>query len=114
VFSAGAAVVVASAASSMTGSVDAEEKRPLVAAADAEKGVATKQDAAGASFHLLVQQYKIPLIILYYGLCSSTLIVINKVAVHNITVSALLATLMGLVVTLYKTDICCSSRTCKA
>lgn len=27
---------------------------------------------------------KVPLILLYYGLCSSTLIVINKVAVHNL------------------------------
>ncbi|WIA34583.1 hypothetical protein OEZ86_012903 [Tetradesmus obliquus] len=32
----------------------------------------------------MVQQYKIPLILLYYGFCSSTLIVINKVAVHNL------------------------------
>jgi hypothetical protein len=28
----------------------------------------------------------VPFIILYYGLCSSTLIVINKVAVHNLKV----------------------------
>jgi hypothetical protein len=31
-----------------------------------------------------MQRYKIPLILLYYGFCSSTLIVINKVAVHNL------------------------------
>lgn len=30
------------------------------------------------------QKYKIPLILAYYGLCSSTLIVINKVAVHTL------------------------------
>jgi hypothetical protein len=30
--------------------------------------------------------YRVPFIILYYGLCSSTLIVINKVAVHNLKV----------------------------
>lgn len=64
----------------------ADEKQPLVAA-DPEKGSSGKLDGPGASFHLFVQQYKIPLIVLYYGLCSSTLIVINKVAVHNITVS---------------------------
>lgn len=29
-------------------------------------------------------KYKIPLILLYYGLASSTLIVINKLAVHNV------------------------------
>jgi hypothetical protein len=69
----------------MTGTVD-EEQQPLVAA-DHEKGSVGKADQSGASFHLLVKQYKIPLIILYYGLCSSTLIVINKVAVHNIKVS---------------------------
>lgn len=62
---------------------DMDEKQPLVG--DPEKG---KHDGGpGSSVHLLLQQYKIPLIILYYGLCSSTLIVINKVAVHNITVS---------------------------
>ena len=70
----------------LPGSMKSEEQQPLVAA-DPEKGSANKQDGAGASLHLFVQQYKIPLIILYYGLCSSTLIVINKVAVHNITVS---------------------------
>lgn len=32
----------------------------------------------------LMNLYKVPLILFYYGLCSSTLIVINKVAVHNI------------------------------
>jgi hypothetical protein len=68
----------------MTGTLD-EEQQPLVAA-DSEKGSVGKPDQSGASFHLLVKQYKIPLIILYYGLCSSTLIVINKVAVHNIKV----------------------------
>jgi hypothetical protein len=31
-----------------------------------------------------VLRYKIPLILLYYGFCSSTLIVINKVTVHNL------------------------------
>lgn len=65
---------------------DADEKQPLVPA-DPEKAIQGKLEGPGASFHLLVQQYKIPLIILYYGLCSSTLIVINKVAVHNIRVS---------------------------
>eukprot|EP00878_Enallax_costatus_P044295 GHUV01052761.1.p1 GENE.GHUV01052761.1~~GHUV01052761.1.p1 ORF type:complete len:131 (+),score=16.67 GHUV01052761.1:452-844(+) len=30
------------------------------------------------------QNHKIPLILAYYGLCSSTLIVINKVAVHTL------------------------------
>lgn len=69
----------------MTGTLD-EEQQPLVAA-DHEKGSVGKPDQSGASFYLLVKQYKIPLIILYYGLCSSTLIVINKVAVHNIKVS---------------------------
>jgi GDP-mannose transporter len=33
---------------------------------------------------LLLQSWKIPLILVYYGLCSSTLIVINKVAVHTV------------------------------
>eukprot|EP00775_Hariotina_reticulata_P005741 gene5741-5981_t len=33
---------------------------------------------------LLLQKWKVPLIVLYYGLCSSTLIVINKVAVHTV------------------------------
>jgi hypothetical protein len=65
---------------------DMEEKQPLVSV-DPEKGSPGNQDGAGTSLHLFVQQYKIYLIILYYGLCSSTLIVINKVAVHNITVS---------------------------
>lgn len=32
----------------------------------------------------LLSKYKIPLILLYYGLASSTLIVINKLAVHNV------------------------------
>lgn len=35
----------------------------------------------------LVQQHWIPAIIVNYSLCSSTLIVINKVAVHNLAVS---------------------------
>jgi hypothetical protein len=64
---------------------DMDEKQPLVG--DAEKGSISKHEGGpGSSIPLLMQQYKIPLIILYYGLCSSTLIVINKVAVHNITV----------------------------
>lgn len=32
----------------------------------------------------MVEKYKIPLILIYYGLCSSTLIVINKLAVHSV------------------------------
>lgn len=32
----------------------------------------------------LYSKYKIPIIVLYYGLASSTLIVINKLAVHNV------------------------------
>lgn len=43
-----------------------------------------KQGGSLDSFQQLVQQWKIPLILCYYGLCSSTLIVINKVAVHNL------------------------------
>lgn len=39
---------------------------------------------APSSLTQLWQEYKIPLIVIYYGVCSSTLIVINKVAVHNL------------------------------
>lgn len=41
-----------------------------------------------AAYGKQTQDYRIPFIILYYGLCSSTLIVINKVAVHNLQVTA--------------------------
>jgi hypothetical protein len=39
------------------------------------------QDRSWATF---MQTWKIPLILGYYGFCSSTLIVINKVAVHTL------------------------------
>jgi hypothetical protein len=39
------------------------------------------QDRSWTTF---MQTWKIPLILAYYGFCSSTLIVINKVAVHTI------------------------------
>jgi hypothetical protein len=39
------------------------------------------QERSWASF---MQTWKIPLILAYYGFCSSTLIVINKVAVHTL------------------------------
>eukprot|EP00879_Flechtneria_rotunda_P005403 GHRR01005694.1.p1 GENE.GHRR01005694.1~~GHRR01005694.1.p1 ORF type:complete len:363 (+),score=47.19 GHRR01005694.1:572-1660(+) len=38
----------------------------------------------GTPWSQLLQTWKIPLILFYYGLCSSTLIVINKVAVHTV------------------------------
>lgn len=44
----------------------------------------TKKAGNNSSLQQLMQQYKIPLILCYYGLCSSTLIVINKVAVHTL------------------------------
>lgn len=78
---------------SMTGSVD-EEKQPLVKGDLEKASLGVKQDGISPSLQLLLQQHKIPLIILYYGLCSSTLIVINKVAVHNITVRAATADLL--------------------
>jgi hypothetical protein len=43
--------------------------------------------AAGAMEHRRAA-YRVPFILLYYSLCSSTLIVINKVAVHNLKVSS--------------------------
>lgn len=76
----------------MGGSPADEEQQPLVVGgkpADIEiGGGGGKGDAAGSSsLQQFVAQNKIPLIIFYYGFCSSTLIVINKVAVHNLTVS---------------------------
>jgi hypothetical protein len=43
--------------------------------------------AAGTMEHRRAA-YRVPFIILYYSLCSSTLIVINKVAIHNLKVSS--------------------------
>ncbi|KAF8063683.1 GFT1 [Scenedesmus sp. PABB004] len=40
--------------------------------------------AGGARWRAAAARWRVPLIIVYYGLCSSTLIVINKVAVHNL------------------------------
>lgn len=62
------------------GTVDAEQQ-PLVPEKKSSNEDSNEGDVA------LLHQYRIPLIILYYGVCSSTLIVINKVAVHNISVS---------------------------
>lgn len=42
---------------------------------------------ASPTAHNYIAGHWIPAIIAYYSLCSSTLIVINKVAVHNIAVS---------------------------
>lgn len=56
-------------------------------AIDAENhklAIATTKQPASQTWTQLAQQYKIPLILAYYGLCSSTLIVINKVAVHTL------------------------------
>jgi hypothetical protein len=46
--------------------------------------VSSRSSSSVQDFSQFVQRYKIPLILLYYGFCSSTLIVINKVAVHNL------------------------------
>lgn len=46
--------------------------------------LATKQQPASQTWAQLTHKYKIPMILAYYGLCSSTLIVINKVAVHTL------------------------------
>lgn len=43
----------------------------------------TNKQPQAQTWSQLAQKYKIPLILCYYGLCSSTLIVINKVAVHT-------------------------------
>jgi hypothetical protein len=44
----------------------------------------TSSSSSPQDMSQFVLRYKIPLILLYYGFCSSTLIVINKVAVHNL------------------------------
>lgn len=85
-----------------------DEKQPLVG--DAEKGSISKHEGGpGSSIPLLMQQYKIPLIILYYGLCSSTLIVINKVAVHNITVRQPRTAMSSNLLAAISCACCCSS-----
>lgn len=72
----------------MAGSVG-EEQQPLLVKGDLEKAsLGVAHNGFSPSLQLFIHQHKIPLIILYYGLCSSTLIVINKVAVHNIKVRA--------------------------
>lgn len=84
----------------MTAASSADEETPLVGSSgggDAELLGSSKQQVLQQETPLqqLVKQHKIPLIILYYGLCSSTLIVINKVAVHNITVSVVAGNVRG-------------------
>lgn len=44
----------------------------------------SKQQPGHPTWAHFMQTWKIPLILFYYGFCSSTLIVINKVAVHNL------------------------------
>jgi hypothetical protein len=41
-------------------------------------------DAASSRLRAVYAAHKVPVILLYYGLCSSTLIVINKLAVHSV------------------------------
>lgn len=55
-------------------SVDAELQKPL-------RSSARKQETTLSD---VIQAWRVPLILLYYGVCSSTLIVINKVAVHTL------------------------------
>lgn len=43
-----------------------------------------RKQGPGVDLQHIYEQYKIPSILLYYGLCSSTLIVINKLAVHSV------------------------------
>lgn len=59
-----------------------QEAPPVAEAYPKLKAVSAARKASS-----LVQNNWIPAIIIYYSFCSSTLIVINKVAVHNIAVS---------------------------
>ncbi|KAF8057271.1 SAT2 [Scenedesmus sp. PABB004] len=59
--------------------MDAEAARPLKGGGGGGGG-----GAASSSWSAFVAAHKVPLILAYYGLCSSTLIVINKVAVHTL------------------------------